>query len=118
MLILKPLTRRSTRYVIERVLDFGTDREVRRNRGGDHSPSTATTAQRIADQHERQRTRKTLEKDPTLRAHVVAELRQDCSPEQIAGCLREQPALAQLVGKYLCAETIYQYIDAGEGRFA
>lgn len=92
------------------------DREVERN-CGDYSPYTATTAQRIADQRERKRIRKKLERDPVLRAHVVAELRQDLSPEQIAGRLRKQPAQTTLTGKCICAETVYQYIYAGEGRF-
>lgn len=93
------------------------DREIERN-CGDVSPYTATTAQRIAGQRDRKRTRKKLERDPVLRAHVVAELREDLSPEQIAGRLREQPARTPLAGKRICAETIYQYIYAGEGRFA
>lgn len=92
------------------------DREVERN-CGEVSPYTATTAQRIADQRERKRTRKKLVQDPLLRAHVVTELRRDCSPEQIAGRLREQPARTPLAGKRICAETIYQYIYAGAGRF-
>lgn len=92
------------------------DREVERN-CGDYSPYTATTAQRIADQRERKRIRKKLERDPVLRAHVVAELREDRSPEQIAGRLREQPALTPLAGKRICAETVYQYIYVGAGRF-
>lgn len=92
------------------------DREVERN-CGDYSPYTATTAQRIADQRERKRTRQKLEKDSLLRTHVVAELRHDHSPEQIAGRLREQSAPPQLAGKRICAETIYQYIYAGAGRF-
>lgn len=92
------------------------DREVQRNRG-DYSPYTATTAQRIADQRDRKRTRKKLEQDTPLRVHVVAELREDRSPEQIAGRLREQSAPPPLAGKRICAETIYQYIYAGAGRF-
>lgn len=91
-------------------------REVVRNKG-DHSPYTASTAQRIAAQRERKRTRKKLEKDHVLRAYVVAELREDRSPEQIAGRLREQPTLSGLPGKQVCPETIYQYIYAGEGRW-
>lgn len=92
------------------------DREVERN-CGDHSPYTAETAERISEQHERKRTRKKLEKDQTLRAYVVAELKEDHSPEQIAGRLKEQPRLSGLPGKQVCLETIYQYIYAGEGRW-
>ena len=90
-------------------------REIHRNKG-DHSPYTATTAQRIADRRERRRVRTKLEKDPLLRQHVVASLRADESPEQIAGGLRHRrPAV--VAGRHLCAETIYQYVYAGAGRF-
>lgn len=92
------------------------DREVGRN-CGDHSPYTAETAQRISEQHERKRTRKKMEKDQILRHYVVAELKEDHSPEQIAGRLKEQPLLSGLPGKRVCLETIYQYIYAGEGRW-
>lgn len=91
-------------------------REVDRNKG-DYSPYTAATAERIAEQRERKRTRKKLEKDQTLRSYVVAELREDHSPEQIVGRLKEQPLLSGLPGKRICTETIYQYIYAGEGRW-
>lgn len=91
-------------------------REVRRNKGN-YSPYTAITAERIAKQRERKRTRTKLEKDWALRTHVVAELQKDNSPEQIAGRLNEQPQLSVLSGKTICLETIYQYIYAGEGRF-
>ena len=92
------------------------DREVERNKG-EHSPYAAETAQRISEQREHKRTRKKLEKDQVLRAYVVAELREDHSPEQIAGRLRDQPGLSGLPGKRVCLETIYQYIYAGEGRW-
>ena len=91
-------------------------REVDRN-SGEHSPYTATTAQRISEQREGKRIRKKLEKDQTLRAYVVTEIRADHSPEQIAGRLKEQPLLSGLPGKTICLETIYQYIYNGEGRF-
>src|SRR3989344_118978 len=77
------------------------DREVERNKG-EHSPYAAETAQRISEQREHKRTRKKLEKDQVLRAYVVAELREDHSPEQIAGRLRDQPGLSGLPGKRVC----------------
>lgn len=90
-------------------------REVERNTG-DYLPYTAASAHRIADRRERERTTKKLEKDSSLRSYVVGELRQDHSPEQIAGRLKQKPP-SELVGKKLCHETIYQYIYEGEGRF-
>ena len=92
------------------------DREVDRNTG-DHSPYTAVTAERISEQREHKRTKTKLDKDQALRLHVIAELEEDHSPEQIAGRLREQPGLAGLPGTTICAETIYQYIYTGQGRW-
>jgi IS30 family transposase len=90
-------------------------REVERNTG-DYLPYTAASAQRIADRHERTRTRKKLEKEPHLKAYVIGQLEQDHSPEQIAGRLRKHPP-AHLRGLKLCHESIYQYIYDGEGRY-
>ena len=90
-------------------------REIERN-SGMVLPYTAASAQRIALRSERNRTRKKLEKDPGLKEYVVAQLRCDHSPEQIAGRLK-RVSPPELVGKTLCHETIYQYIYEGEGRY-
>jgi len=90
-------------------------REIVRN-CGEVLPYTAVSAQRIADRHGQKRTKKKLEKDEHLKNHVVSELRNEVSPEQIAGTLAEHPP-AHLKGKTVCHETIYQYIYAGEGRY-
>lgn len=90
-------------------------REIEHN-SGDYLPYTADSAQRIREQRERKRRRPKLEADPDLREHVIAELRQGCSPEQIAGTLKAQPQ-PHLDGQSLCHETIYQYIYEGEGRY-
>lgn len=90
-------------------------REIERN-SGDYLPYTADSAQRISEQRERKRRWSKLEQDSGLRAHVVAELRDGHSPEQIAGILQEHPP-EHLRGKHICHETIYQYIYEGEGRY-
>lgn len=90
-------------------------REIEHN-SGDYLPYTADSAQRICEQRERKRRRPKLEADPDLREHVITELRGGCSPEQIAGVLKEHPP-ENLVDKHLCHETIYQYIYEGEGRY-
>ena len=90
-------------------------REVE-SHSGDYLPYTAVSAQRIADQSQRDRSKKKLEKDFELKDYVVRALKDDQSPEQIAGTLKEQPPF-YLEGKNLCHETIYQYIYNGEGRF-
>lgn len=89
-------------------------REVERN-SGDYLPYTASSAQGIAIRRERNRRRRKLEKDETLKAYVRERLHEDYSPEQIAGRLKEKPP-SELRGKKLCHETIYQYIYTGEGR--
>jgi IS30 family transposase len=91
------------------------NREVERNTG-DHLPYTADSAQRIADRRERQRKRTKLDEDHDLRQHVIAQLHDDRSPEQIAGRLKTHPP-DHLQGRTLYHETIYQYIYTGEGRY-
>lgn len=91
------------------------NREVERNTG-DTLPYTADSAQRIADRRERKRKRAKLEKDTALKQYVVEHLREDHSPEQIAGLLKAHPP-KHLTAHTLCHETIYQYIYVGEGRF-
>lgn len=91
------------------------NREVIRNTG-DFLPYTADSAQRMANRRERERTQKKLEKDNVLKDYVVKQLKEDLSPEQIAGRLKTKPP-KNLVGKTLCHETIYQYIYEGGGRF-
>jgi len=90
-------------------------REIIRN-SGEVLPYTAVSAQVIANRHERERTKKKLEKDEILKRYVVNELHNDRSPEQIAGTLAAQPP-AHLQGITICHETIYQYIYHGEGRY-
>jgi len=90
-------------------------REINRN-SGDVLPYTAVSAQRIAVRHKQERTKKKLERDEDLKHHVLSKLREDISPEQIAGTLAKHPP-AHLKGKTICHETIYQYIYAGEGRY-
>ncbi len=90
-------------------------REIKRNTG-DHLLYTAGAAQRIADSREQKRSQKKLEKDPILKEYIVQQLKQDISPEQIAGILQNQPP-TELVGKTLCHETIYQYIYNGYGQY-
>lgn len=81
-------------------------------------PYTAELAQRLADERERKRNRSKLEKleYAQVRKHIIEHLKEDESPEQIAGTLKKQPN-TELDGKYVCHETIYQYIYAGEGRY-
>jgi len=91
-------------------------REVDRNQMGNR-PYTAILAERLANQREKLRHRRKLEKPEygELRNYVVEQLESDWSPEQIAGATIEQPP-PKLLGATICHETIYQYIYEGEGR--
>lgn len=92
-------------------------REIDRN-CGDHTPYTASVAQRIFEERQRKKNKKKLEKPKNreLRKYVINQIRQDLSPEQIAGVLKYQPPI-ELEGKTVCQESIYQYIYEGEGRW-
>lgn len=88
-------------------------REIERNKGPD-GRYRAESAQKKADHRRRPYGRK-LEKDGVLHDHVVAELRRGRSPDKIAGRLKYWTP-AELAGRYVCRETIYDYIYNGEGR--
>jgi len=90
-------------------------REVERN-SGEFFPYTASVAQRIADEKARKTNKRKLEKDEVLKNYVVSKLRDDWSPQQIAGRLKNKPP-AKLKKSFVSHEAIYQYIYNGEGRF-
>jgi len=56
--------------------------------------------------------KKKLEMNVKLKEHVIAKLKEDWSPEEISGRLKEFPD--KEVG-YICHETIYEYIYSVEG---
>lgn len=93
------------------------DREIERNKPIGR-PYTAVVAERMARERETKRNVPKLSKRQhrTLKEHVIAELRHDRSPEQIAGVLAKQPPV-ELKGQTVCTETIYQFIYEGEGRY-
>src|SRR3989338_3839073 len=93
------------------------DREIERNKppGRKYNARLAETlsARREADRHRPKLEKRTMR---VLRHYVIDRLREDWSPEQIVGVLREQPP-PELRGSSLCVETVYQFIYEGEGRF-
>lgn len=93
------------------------DREVNRNKPSGR-PYDARLAERLASEREANRHRPKLEKRTSriLRQYVIDRLRENLSPEQIVGVLKEQPP-SELKGVALCHETVYQFIYAGDGRF-
>lgn len=90
-------------------------RELKRNKG-EQTPYTASVALRVAGERARKTNVRKLEKYPKLREYVVKMLKEDWSPEQIAGRLEEQPP-PELEGKSVSYEAIYNYIYKGPGRF-
>ena len=89
-------------------------REIRRN--GGVSGYDAKRAQAAADKRVAHNTKRKLDKDNQLKQHVVKLLREDWSPKVVAGRLKKQPP-AELQGKRISHESIYQYIYLGEGRY-
>ena len=91
------------------------DREVERNKP-EGRPYTARLALELTARREKTRCRKKLEKDEPLREFVVARLKEEFSPEQVAGLLKAQPP-EDLCGKTISHESIYRYVYGGDGRY-
>lgn len=87
-------------------------RETNRN-VGDYFPYDARTAQEAANRRSKKTNKRKLDKDKILYEYVVDRLKDDWSPEQIAGRLKERPP-RELLGKYISHEQIYQYIYNGD----
>ncbi len=90
-------------------------RELARNTDKD-GIYRASSAQAKSEKRQKRPYRKKLDKDENLRNYVVQKLILGWSPEIISGRLKNRPD-SQMVGSYVCHETIYQYIYEGEGRF-
>lgn len=91
------------------------DREVTRNKP-EGRPYTARLAMELTTRREYTRCRKKLEKDEALREFVVENLKEELSPQQVAGLLRAQPPEG-LEEKSICAESIYLYVYEGYGHY-
>lgn len=111
--------KKTYRWIGKRLRREHTDisREVKRNSGA-YLPYRAVHAQRIHEARQRKKNKKKLEKFEyaKVREYVVNELNRDCSPDQIAGRLKNQPP-KELTGLTVSHESIYQYIYNGAGRF-
>ena len=92
-------------------------REVDRN-SGETCPYTAVVAQRLFEQRSRKKNVKKLEKEENidLREYVIRMIKEDWSPDEIAGVLKNYPP-TELMGKTISHESIYQYIYEGNGRY-
>ncbi len=89
-------------------------RELQRNKG-DHMPYHPDRAQAIADRRARKKRVCKLDIYPALYRYVEDRLKEEWSPEQIAGCIRET-APPELAGVRISHESIYAYIYEGNGK--
>ncbi|MEK9157231.1 MAG: IS30 family transposase [Patescibacteria group bacterium] len=83
-------------------------REIRRN-GTSRKKYRADVAERLCEKRKHAKHRGKLDKHPALKQYVIAKLREDWSPEEIAGRLQELPPTG-VDGTTISHESIYQYI--------
>lgn len=83
-------------------------REVKRN-SAQFFPYNAELAQKATDRRSKNTNKRKLDKDEVLKEYVINCLKNNWSPEEIAGRLKEH-APPNLIGKYINYESIYQYI--------
>ena len=76
----------------------------------------AELAQRAADRKSKFTNKKKLEKSEKIKSYIEDQLKEDWSPDQIAGRLKKHPPpeLKKACVKMVCAETIYQHIYSQE----
>lgn len=86
-------------------------REIKRN-SSSHFPYRAIIAQKATERKLRKTNKKKLDQDLPLKNWIGHRLKNDWSPEQIAGRLGSLPP-PTLRGKTIAFETIYQYIYGG-----
>ncbi|MEK6755839.1 MAG: IS30 family transposase [Bacteroidota bacterium] len=92
-------------------------REVVRNSGKDGVYSAVLAQEKAEDRRRRNRDRRCkIDEDPVLKSHVLKELRRGLKPHVIAGVMKYHPEMF-MAGRYVCHETIFQWIYAGKGRF-
>jgi len=111
--------KKTHRWIGKRLCRSHTDisREVKRN-SNKFFPYRAVDAQRLHEARLLKKNRKKLEKyeNNKLKEYVVSSLKDDLSPDQIAGRLKNEPS-SELTGFAISHESIYQYIYNGAGRF-
>ena len=83
-------------------------REIRRN-DGDRKRYRADVAQRSFEKRKHSKHKGLVEKNPKLKEYIVAGLKREWSPDEIAGRLKEE-AKKETDGDTISHESIYQYI--------
>jgi IS30 family transposase len=111
--------KKSNRWIGKKLCRSHTDisREIKRNKGS-YLPYRAVSAQRMHDARLEKKNKKKLEKlkHQKLKEYIVSNLKEDLSPDQIAGRLKNEPP-PELAGETISHESIYQYVYNGEGRY-
>ena len=91
-------------------------RELKRNSDGDRRKYRADTAQRLFEKRIYKQHRGKLDKYPELKEYVTKGLKDELSPDVIAGCLKTECPI-ELLGKTISHESIYHYIYNKDGRY-
>lgn len=111
--------KKSHRWIGRKLCRGHTDisREINRN-SSKYFPYQAKDAQRLNDARLEKKNQKKLEKfkNIELKEYVISNLKNDLSPDQIAGRLKNEPP-PELIGKTVSHESIYNHIYNGQGRF-
>jgi len=87
-------------------------REIKLN-SGEHMPYSADRAQLYADRRKTGKRKRMLEENGALRDMVIEKLRDEWSPDQIDGWLREE---CEKPPGFVSYETIYKYVYSPEGK--
>jgi IS30 family transposase len=116
---LKSISLRDIAKLIDRDVSV-ISREIKRHKP-QLSPYNAELAQKAADRKAKITNTRKLDKSELLKSYVEKQLKEDWSPDQIAGRIKEHapPELEHACVKRISAETIYQYIynqEEGEPR--
>ncbi len=91
-------------------------RELKRNGGGDRMKYRADVAQRLFEKRIFKQHKGKIDKHPELKEYVVEGLKNEWSPDIIAGRLKDDRP-EELNGKTISHESIYHYIYNKDGRY-
>lgn len=91
-------------------------REIRRNGDGDRNKYRADVAQRMFEKRKHAGHKGKIEKNSKLKEYVVSGLKQDQSPEEIAGRLK-RGLTKQTNGATISHESIYRYIYSEANKY-
>lgn len=84
-------------------------REIKRNANGNRKKYKADIAQKLSENRKHKKKTGKLDKYPNLKDYVEQKIKDDWSPEQIAGRLKKHP-LFELQGLTISYESIYYWI--------